>query len=184
MSPCDILSAVKKNIKPLGLQDSFRLQAAEGWLGLGDVESAGSELREVSPAEHKHPAVLSVKYQIHAHAKQWDKAIEVANDLMEMLPDEPLSWINLAYATRRKTGGSIPEAKEILLCAEPKFPRHYLFPYNLACYCSQLGEFDDAEQWLKKASRIDGAAIKKIALEDPDLEPLWNSMGKTLWEEE
>lgn len=178
------MTQVKKIIKPLDVQDHFHLQAAEGWLGLGDIESASNELREVSPAEHKHPAVLSVQYHIHTRALQWDKAVEVANDLMKMLPDDPFVWVNLAYATRRKTGGSIPEAKKILIGAEPKFPQHYLFPYNLACYCSQLGEFDEAKQWLKKASRIDAAAIKKIAVDDPDLKPLWENMGGTLWDED
>src|SRR5580698_8496927 len=83
------MTQVKKNIKPLDVQDHFHLQAAEGWLGLGDVESASNELREVSPAEHKHPAVLSVRYQIYAQAKQWDEAVAVANDLMKLLPEEP-----------------------------------------------------------------------------------------------
>lgn len=174
----------KKNIKPLDVQDTFRLQAAEGWLGLGDIESATNELKEVSPAEYKHPAVLSVRYQIHAQAKQWDEAVAVANELMKLLPEAPFAWINLAYATRRKTGGSIPEAKEILLSAEPKFPKHYLFPYNISCYCSQLGEFDQARRWLKKAARIDNATVKKMALEDTDLKPLWANMGGTLWDEE
>ncbi len=174
---------VKKKIKPLDAKDGFHLQAAEGWLGLGDVESATNELKEVSPKEHTHPAVLSVRYQIHAQAKRWDDAVEAANDLMKLLPDEPYVWINLAYATRRKTGGSIPEAKEILLNAEPKFPGHYLFPYNISCYCSQLGEFDEARRWLKKAARIDNAAVKKMALDDPDLKPLWANMGGTLWDE-
>ncbi len=175
---------MKKKIKPLEVKDGFHLQAAEGWLGLGDVESATNELKEVSPAEHKHPAVLSVHYQIYAQAKQWDEAVAVANELMKLLPEEPFTWINLAYATRRKTGGSIPEAKEILQSAEPKFPKHYLFPYNISCYCSQVGEFDQAWQWLKKAVRIDNAAIKKMALDDPDLKPLWASLGGTLWDEE
>ncbi|HUE35932.1 MAG TPA: hypothetical protein VMO20_00975, partial [Candidatus Acidoferrum sp.] len=175
---------MKKDIKPLDLQDSFHLQAAEGWLGLGDVESANSELREISPTERTHPAVLSVRYQLYAQAKQWDAAADVANELADTLPDEPFVWISLAYATRRKTGGSISEAKTILLGAEPKFPKHYLFPYNLACYCSQLGELAQAEQWLKKAVAINGAAVKKMALDDPDLKPLWKNRGGTMWEEE
>ncbi len=175
---------MKKSIKPLDAPDSFHLQAAEGWLGLGDVESANNELKEISPAERTHPAVLSVRYQIYAQAKQWDEAVSVAHDLVKLLPDRPFAWISLAYAARRKTGGGIPEAKEILLGAEPKFPGHYLFPYNLACYCSQLGEMEQAERWLKKAAAIDEAAVKKIAREDSDLKPLWNSLGRTLWEEE
>jgi predicted Zn-dependent protease len=175
---------VKKSIKPLDAPDSFHVQAAEGWLGLGDVESASNELKEISQAERTHPAVLSVRYQIYAQTKQWDEAVAVAHDLVKMLPDRPFAWISLAYATRRKTGGSIPEAKGILLGTEPKFPGHYLFPYNLACYCSQLGEMKQAEQWLKKAAAIDEASVKKIALEDSDLKPLWDSLGRTLWEEE
>jgi predicted Zn-dependent protease len=178
------LGRVKKKIKPLDAPDNFHVQAAEGWLGLGDVESASGELREVSPAERMHPSVLTVRYQIYAQGKQWDDAVEAADDLVKMLPDEPFVWISLAYATRRKTGGSIPEAKKILLGVEPKFPRHYLFPYNLACYCSQIGELKQAEQWLKKAARIDNAAVKKMAVEDPDLKPLWESLGGTLWEKE
>jgi predicted Zn-dependent protease len=178
------LSRVKKKLKPLDMPDSFHLQAAEGWLGLGDVESATNELKEISPDKDTHPSVLAVRYQIFAQAKQWDTAVEVADDLAKMLPEKPFVWINLAYATRRKTGGSIPEAKKILLGAEPNFPKHYLFPYNLACYCSQLGELEQAQQWLKKAAKIDNAAVKKMAVEDTDLKPLWQSMGGTLWEEE
>jgi predicted Zn-dependent protease len=175
---------MKKMVKPLDAPDSFHVQAAEGWLGLGDVESASNELREISAAERTHPAVLTVRYQIYAKAKQWDTAVEVASDLVKMLPDKSFTWINLAYATRRKTGGSIPEAKNILLGAEPKFPRHYLFSYNLACYCSQLGEFEQAQKWLKKAAKIDNATVKKMAVEDPDLKPLWESLGGTLWGKE
>ena len=166
------------------MPDSFYLQAAEGWLGLGDVESATLELKEISPAEQTHPAVLLVRYEIFAKAKHWDKAVAVATDLTKRLPTEPSVWIWLAYATRRKTDGSIPDAKQILMGAEPKFPKHYLFPYNLACYCSQLGEFEEAEQWLRKAAEIDKAAVKKTAREDTDLEPLWESMGGRLWEGE
>jgi predicted Zn-dependent protease len=175
---------VKKSIKPLDVPDSFHLEAAEGWLGLGDVESATSELREISPAERTHPAVLSVRYEIYSLAKQWDMAVEVAGELIKILPEESFVWIWLAYATRRKSGGNMGEANKILLGAELKFPKHYLFPYNLACYCSQLGEMKEAERWLKKAAAIDNAAVKKIALEDADLKPLWNKLGRTLWEEE
>jgi tetratricopeptide (TPR) repeat protein len=175
---------VKKKIKPLEMPDSFHLQAAEGWLGLGDVESATLELKEISPAEQAHPAVLIVRYEIFSRAKHWDKAVAVAQDLIKRLPTEPSVWIWLAYATRRKTGGSIPEAKQILLGAEPKFPRHYLFPYNLACYSAQLGELEEAQTWLEKAIAIDNASVKKMAVEDADLKPLWKSMGRTFWEKE
>lgn len=166
------------------MPDSFHVQAAEGWLGLGDAESATLELKEISPAEQAHPAVLGVRYEIFAKAKHWDKAVAVANDLTTLLPAEASPWIWLAYATRRKTGGSIADAKVILAGVEPKFRKNYLFPYNLACYCSQLGELEESQLWLEKAIAIDNASVKKMAVEDPDLKPLWDSLGRTFWEKE
>jgi tetratricopeptide (TPR) repeat protein len=172
-------------VKKLSFEDARHLQAAEGWLGLGDFASAAEELEGITPGEQTHPAVLQVRYAIHAKRGQWDVAIEIAEDLATELPDDAQSWINLAYATRRKTGGGIPGAKEILLAAEPLFPRDCVIPFNLACYCSQLREFAQAEQWLKKAAAIDSKAIRNLAADDPDLKPLWDSRGgTTIWEKD
>jgi hypothetical protein len=65
-----------------------------------------------------------------------------------------------------------------------KFPSEYLIPYNLACYCAQLGELEESMQWFKKAMVIDTKAVQKIAVDDPDLQPLWDSMSGTLWRRE
>ena len=132
------------------------MQAAEGWLGLGDAVSANEELEEITLQDQTHPSVLLVRYAIYAKRGQWDMAADVAEKLTPLAPDKPGTWINLAYATRRKTGGGIPDAKRILLAAEAKFPADYLIPFNLACYCSQLHEFEQAVQWLKKAATING----------------------------
>jgi tetratricopeptide (TPR) repeat protein len=171
-------------LKELNFEDARRLRAAEGWLGLGDTTSAGDELKEITPEEQTHPAVLQVRYAIYAKRGQWDMVTEMAEELATALPDIAGSWINLAYAARRKTGGSIPKAKEILLAAEPLFPKECVIPFNLACYCSQLNEFEQAERWLKKAAAIDEKTIRKMASDDPDLKPLWESRGgATIWED-
>jgi predicted Zn-dependent protease len=171
-------------IKKLNLEHARHLQAAEGWLELGDLVSASNELEEITSEERAHPAVLSVRFAIYAKAGQWDMAAELADGLTVVLPDEPDNWIKLAYATRRKAGGGIPEAKRILLEARVKFPKEYLFPFNLACYCSQLGELKEAEWWLKRAMAIDKKTVHKLAVNDPDLKPFWDSMGGTIWKRE
>jgi tetratricopeptide (TPR) repeat protein len=153
------------------------LRAAEGWLELGDAMSASDELEEISPTEKKHPAVLSMRCAIYLQAQKWNLAAEVALKLTEVLPEDAGGWIHYAYATRRKTSGGIPQAKAILLVAEPEFPKHYLFPFNLACYCSQLNELEEAERWLRKAMAIDEVTVMKMALSDPDLKPLMDSLG-------
>ena len=62
----------------------------------------------------------------------------------------------------------------MLLPAVELFPKLWLVPYNLACYCAQLGRLQEARQWLKKAFKLgDAKEVKLMALDDPDLEPLW-----------
>jgi hypothetical protein len=167
-------------VKPLDPPDSFHLQAANGWIGLGDFASAYVELEKITPKLRVHPAVLLVRYEIYSRANEWDMAAEVAYTLTKLLPENPAVWICFAFSTRRKTGGGIPQATEILLEAEPKFPREYLFPFNLACYCSQLHQFEEAEKWIKKARLIDDKTVQKLAVDEVDLQPLWESMGGTL----
>jgi tetratricopeptide (TPR) repeat protein len=80
---------------------------------------------------------------------------------------------SLACATRR--ADSIHAAKEILLNAEPKFPKEAIIKYNLACYCCQLGEIENAKNYLKKAFEID-SSWRLNALNDEDLKPMWDSL--------
>jgi hypothetical protein len=57
----------------------------------------------------------------------------------------------------------------------------WTIPYNLACYSAQLQHLEEAEKWLKKAMAIDEKTVKRAAIDDPDLLPLWDSMSGTLW---
>jgi hypothetical protein len=47
--------------------------------------------------------------------------------------------------------------------------------YNLACYLCQTGEIQNAKNYLKKAFEID-STWRIAALEDADLQPLWDSI--------
>jgi len=60
-----------------------------------------------------------------------------------------------------------------LLPALKLFPKFWLLPYNLACYCAQLGKIKEAEDWFKRAMALNEKQVKRITLDDPDLEPLW-----------
>jgi len=100
--------------------------------------------------------------------------------LTVVYPDSPAVWLHLAYATRRMTGGSVNQAKAILLKKEPEFPQEFLYPFNLACYCSQLHEFKETGQWLQKAMAIDKRRAKRMAMEDEDLKPYWESQAAAL----
>ena len=57
----------------------------------------------------------------------------------------------------------------------------WTIPYNLACYCAQLRRLDESREWVKKAMAIDEHTVKRAAIDDPDLKPLWDSMSGTIW---
>src|SRR5215472_7007156 len=73
----------------------------------------------------------------------------------------------------RKSGRSA--AKELLLNAEPKFPKEAAIKYNLACYFCQTGDIHNAKRYLRKAFEID-LRWRMAALEDEDLKVLWESL--------
>lgn len=155
---------------PIEPPDSHYVSAAAGWLGLGNWKEAREELRHVDPLLANHPAILLVNYEISATAGEWDSAAEAARRLAEMTPGEPGAWTALAYATRRKPGGGIPPAREILTDARRRFPEEPLIAYNLACYECQLGNLPEALQWLREAFKLgDARELKSMSLKDPDL---------------
>jgi Flp pilus assembly protein TadD len=158
--------------------DSHHLSAAAGWLGLGNVAEAGAELEKVAPQFRAHPDVLAVQCDLHFQAGNWDAATEIAGTLTRLEPQEPGAWISLAYATRRKTGGGIPQARAILIQAQRTFPKETIIAYNLACYDCQLGDLDAAKAWLDKACTLgDARRVRQMARQDPDLELLWSELG-------
>src|SRR5438477_5459215 len=98
---------------------------------------------------------------------------EISRRLHEFNPDE-LRWIiSYAFATRRAV--SIEVAKDILLKSVANFPKEGLVFFNLACYDCQLGDFESAKDYLRRAFQID-SRWRLQALDDEDLRPLWDSL--------
>ena len=71
------------------------------------------------------------------------------------------------------------EARDNLLDVIASFPDHATLRYNLACYETQLGHLNPALAYLEKAFDLDDTQdLMVLALEDPDLKPLWERIGK------
>lgn len=96
-------------------QDQRFIDAAEGWLGLGNPAEANDELERITPKMRAHPKVLCVRWKIYAEAKKWEQAAEIAKIISEISPDVPFGFIHMAYegirksaeeTSRRKTGSS------------------------------------------------------------------------------
>jgi Flp pilus assembly protein TadD len=97
-------------------------------------------------------------------------------------PKNDYAWIGRSYALHELK--RTQDAYDLLLPAKRKFPKNWTVPYNLACYCAQLNRLDEAEKWLKKSMAINEKAVKTMAIDDPDLKPLWDDMSGTMWKRE
>jgi predicted Zn-dependent protease len=154
--------------------DTHYFSAAIGWLELGSPSEARAELAQISPAFQDHPDVLEARWLIAAEERKWEEGLEVAQTLLQRAPKRSSGWLHQAYALRRVPDGGVVRAWEALLPASDRFPKEPLIPYNLSCYACQMQELDTARLWLKRAAAIGGPEkIKQMALQDPDLEPLW-----------
>ena len=159
---------------PVEPPDSHRLSAAIGWCELGDVGEAALELERLDPRWTNDPDVLEVWWRIQATKQDWVAAHHTARMLVERSPDRSWAWLHRAYALRRCPDGGLEAAREALLPAFEKFPEEPVIPFNLACYACQLNRPDEARSWLDLAMKAGGKArIRRMALSDPDLEPLW-----------
>ena len=155
--------------------DTFHLQAAQGWLELGDVSSANEELARISLDAQQNPVVLMVRWHVHEKAKDWRACVEVGQALVGKTPQIPVAWVNFCNALF--FAGRTQEAFDTLLPVLPRFPDNAVMPYNLACYACQLGRLHEARQFLTKAFGLEGGKrLRARALEDPDLQPLWNEL--------
>jgi len=161
--------------------DSHFLDAATGWLMLGNADEARREFEQLCPSARNHPSALDFEWHWLAHEQRWDEAVEVAQRLVEQSAHRADSWIHRSFALHelRRT----QEAHDLLLPALKQFPEEPTIPYNLACYASQLGDLTAARRWILRVLRLDESPVGQLqrlsaALEDADLQPLWPELRK------
>ena len=163
-------------MKALDLPDQRYLDAAEGWLGLGDWREANEELENIGPQNRAHLEVLFVRFKILSMAKEWAGAYEIARAISEAVPGASFGVFHMAVALHEMK--RTEEAWKLLLSVVDNFPDNAYMRYNLACYTCQLGQLKDAMTWLEKAIDLAGKNdLRQMALDDPDLEPLWAVIG-------
>jgi len=137
---------------------------------LGDPHAAWGELERVPAECQDETIVLLVRHEIYMELEQWDEAAEIAQFLIQKVPDEPFHYINLAMAEVKRSG--FQTAENILQQALKAFPDHPNINYNLACYSAQLGKIEEAKRLLAIAIELD-PIFRELALEDEDLKPIW-----------
>ncbi len=163
-------------MKGLEPPDSLHLQAAKGWCELHAFLEANEELEKITPLMRAHPEVLEVRWQIYANLEKWEGALDLAQAIMKLVPEKPEGYIYCASSLQEL--GRREQAYRTLTDAAKRFPQDEIILYDLACVCCLLGRIAEARDWLARAIEAGGDAIKLRALDDPDLEPLWQHLGE------
>ena len=168
-------------MNPLEPPDLMYLNAAEGWLGLGDWREANEELEKIGPQNRAHPDVLEVRYEVYAKATKWDACVDIAEAIVKLTPERAFGWIRRSFALHETKRSR--EALEKLLPAMTLFPMDITIRYNLACYECVLGNTGKAKLRLAQAfdlAQKEGCfnEYRLMATEDRDLEPLWGALGE------
>lgn len=163
-------------VRSLHPSEVLLLRAAQGWLELQDPQSARAEVAQIAPHHQTHPDVLEMRWKIHAQARQWRTCRRLATILIEDSPERLAGWICLSMALHGLH--QTEEAWETLLDVVDVFPESPAIPYELARYSCLLGFFPEACRWLAQASaQGDAREVQLMALDDPDLQPLWRNLG-------
>lgn len=143
---------------------------AQGYFELGLYEDSLEAIEELPPAQRTSIPIIQLQASIYMKLEAWHLLGAMGSALVRFKPEEAQHWMWFAYATRRSD--SIESAEKILRDALNHHPDDGTVHYNLACYTAQIGRLDEARQFLTEAIRLD-PDYQKMALDDPDLEPLW-----------
>lgn len=155
--------------------DIHFLNAANGWLDLGNAAEAELELARIAPQYRGKPVVVEAYWRLYAEQRRWEDALEAARLLVVIAPEDPAGWIDQSYALHELK--RTREAWDLLLPFARRFPKVSTIPYNLACYACQMGNHAEAERWLDKAAKLRSREeIKRMAMRDLDLKPLWGNI--------
>lgn len=152
-----------------GMNLSWRLSHARGYLALGMLSAAEAELDAIDAADAAQPEVQALRVALLHEQQDWPRLQRLARDLVRLQPAEPGWWVSLAFATRRAE--SLEQARAILLEAEPQHGGEAIIQFNLGCYAAQLGALDEARSRVLRAIAT-SEDFREIARHDPDLEPL------------
>ena len=147
------------------------LDAAHGYIMLGMFQDAWDELENLPPEFCSDDVVLALRIEVFHGLGKWDSARVLAESLATRSPENPDWWLSWSFALRREQ--SVDAAQAVLRKAAHIHPTVAMIAYNLACYACLLGKIAEAKELLKRAFDAD-EAFKKLAMDDPDLDAIFD----------
>ena len=160
------------DIRSIEPPDSHFLLAAHGWLELGNDLEAQQELERIDSTLRNHPEVIKVRWRLCAKTNNLNSAVEIARAIIQ---GHNCPILNRAEVLADSSAARPSE--DALNPLDAGFPLFFAIPYNMACYACQAGNLTEAWDWFQIAvEMVTTDDARKLALRDPDLEPLWGKI--------
>ena len=131
------------------------LLAAQGYLELGMVEEALTELSSIGVVASDDPDIVELRLHILMEGRKWNEAIDAAEELLRMKADAMPAYIHGAFALHEL--GRTSEARDLLLKGPPVLRDDAV-----------LGNRDAALESLRQSFAMD-KTFREFARRDPDL---------------
>jgi hypothetical protein len=148
-----------------------------GYVYLKMFEDANDVLEGLPTNLITHPTVLLARLELLMEVKMWREGVLLGQSLCNVWPSELEFWFRTAYCQHEMK--HTQQAKDTLLRAPPAMRETATFHFNLACYETQLGNLEEGKRLLFIAIEKN-KEFQQDALDDPDLEPMWDSL-RTGW---
>ncbi len=143
--------------------DEVRFNLANAYFRKGDFANALAMAEQISGAESKDDAYLTLVGDILAHGGDTQKASAIFRDAITRNPDNDQNYLSLALLDLR--AGDIDGAQEVLLKGQSRIPASGKISWGLGLASAMAGNMDQA------ASRLERAV---------DLLPEWPAAYSTL----
>lgn len=151
------------------------LLAAQGYLELGMVEEALTELVDVptyaisDPDTAPDPYLIELRLHILMKGERWSDALSSAKELLLLDSSALPAYIHGAFALHEL--GRTTEARDLLLRGPEVLGMDPTYHYNIGCYEAVLGNIESAKRSLEKCFALD-ETYRDFAKQDSDLETI------------
>ena len=145
------------------------VRIAEGYSELGMLEDALGELGRLDAEQQERLEVLRMRVDIHLRKRDWENALRLSLRFCAVNPNQPFGYVHAAFCLHEL--GRTSEAKQTLLDGPASLLDEPVYYYNLACYDTVLGNFEQAKVYLRASFRLD-KSFKTMAKTDPDLKQI------------
>jgi predicted Zn-dependent protease len=147
----------------------WALSFARGYLELGMLARAESELRKLPPELQENPRVMSLRSHVLLARHRWRRVVAHARRAVSLFPHAPEYYIHAATALDMM--GQPEEGRRVWALAPEPVRTSGFFHLHVARFEARLGNVHSARDHLASAFDLD-PRLRSVAGRDPHLVPV------------